>query len=348
MKKQYVDGVLVEWGTALFNQGRVAAPPPRRSMTGFKLPARGASRPVAKGGAVAAGAAVTADANAIRSKLGSIVRRTPQVVVKISGGGKGVKHIKAHLDYITRNGKLEAENQAGEVIEGRQGLSDLRDEWQYGGLVLEDEGTRREAFNIVLGMPDGTDPLAVKRAARDFAALEFEGYQYVMVLHTFDTDPDPKPSHNPHVHLCVKAESIEGVRLNPRKADLQRWRDGFAEALRENGVEAAATKRIQRLERWEGDRIPKLSVRRMKGRGEELDGRNGGTSREALARFAKAKSAEATVKQRYRNMVEALQASDDAEDRALAKGLAERLGDKLREDERQKPKGRDVSGGLDR
>jgi len=65
MKKQYVDGVLVEWGTALFNQGRVSAPPPCRSKTGFKLPARGASRPVAKGGAVAAGATASASGGAV-------------------------------------------------------------------------------------------------------------------------------------------------------------------------------------------------------------------------------------------------------------------------------------------
>ncbi|MDI3467782.1 MAG: IncQ plasmid conjugative transfer DNA nicking endonuclease TraR [Nitrospira sp.] len=40
---------------------------------------------------------------------------------------------------------------------------------------------------------------------------------------------------HPHVHLTVKAVNFEGTRLNPRKPDLHRWREGFAEALRDHG-----------------------------------------------------------------------------------------------------------------
>jgi hypothetical protein len=104
----------------------------------------------------------------------------------------------------------------------------------------------RDAFHLVLSMPTRTDPLSVQRAARDFAKLEFSGFQYAMVLHTFETDPDPHPSAHPHVHMTVKAAGLDGVRLNPRKADLQRWREGFAEALREHGIEATTTSRIHR------------------------------------------------------------------------------------------------------
>lgn len=55
-----------------------------------------------------------------------------------------------------------------------------------------------------------------------------------MVLHTFETDPDPHPSPHPHVHFTVKAADLDGVRLNPRKADLRRWRDP-SEARTVNG-----------------------------------------------------------------------------------------------------------------
>ena len=48
---------------------------------------------------------------------------------------------------------------------------------------------------------------------------------------------------HPHVHLTVKAVNQDGVRLNPRKADLQYWREIFAEKLREQGIEANATPR---------------------------------------------------------------------------------------------------------
>ena len=40
---------------------------------------------------------------------------------------------------------------------------------------------------------------------------------------------------NPHVHISVRAESKHGKRLNPRKTDLHRWRETFAEKLRERG-----------------------------------------------------------------------------------------------------------------
>jgi len=67
-----------------------------------------------------------------------------------------------------------------------------------------------------------------------------------MVLHTFETDPDPNAARHPHVHLTVKTAGFDGTRLNPRKPDLQRWREGFAEALREHGIEATTTSRLHR------------------------------------------------------------------------------------------------------
>jgi hypothetical protein len=85
-------------------------------------------------------------------------------------------------------------------------------------------------------MPPGTDRTSVTSAARDFAKAEFgDNYSYV-----FATHDDEK---HPHVHLCVKAMGKDGIRLNPRKADLQRWRELFAEKLQDHGIEANATKR---------------------------------------------------------------------------------------------------------
>ena len=51
---------------------------------------------------------------------------------------------------------------------------------------------------------------------------------------------------NPHVHISVRAESKHGKRLNPRKADLHRWRETFAEKLRGWGIEAEATRQATR------------------------------------------------------------------------------------------------------
>ena len=117
-------------------------------------------------------------------------------------------------------------------------MKDIERQWQFGGAYIDEEGHRREAFNVMLSMPRGTDPLIVQKAAREFAKIEFADHRYVMVLHDHQA--------NPHVHLSVKAESKHGKRLNPRKADLHRWRETFAERLREWGIDAEATRQASR------------------------------------------------------------------------------------------------------
>ena len=85
-------------------------------------------------------------------------------------------------------------------------------------------------------MAKGTPAAEVKEAVSDYLKQEFGGkHEYVFALHT-DTD-------NPHVHVCIKMTPIKkrSKRLNPRKNDLQRWREGFAQNLRRYGIAANAT-----------------------------------------------------------------------------------------------------------
>jgi len=217
-----IDGVLKEIGDRLFYETvRPIKQMPRRTMTGvFRLPKH---QPAKR------------DVHYIQRKLIFTVRRAPEVMVKISGGPKCMAHIKAHLEYISRNGQLKLESEDGAIWTGKDELKDLQDQWRYGGYPIVDD-TSKQAFNIVLSMPPGTDRASVTSAAREFAKAQFsENYSYV-----FATHDDEK---HPHVHLCVKAMGRNGVRLNPRKADLQRWRELFAEELREFGIEANATRR---------------------------------------------------------------------------------------------------------
>ena len=187
----------------------------------------------------------------------------------------------------------------------------------------------RDAFHLVLSMPTRTDPLSVQRAARDFAKEEFAGYQYAMVLHTFETDPDPHPSPHPHVHLTVKAAGLDGVRLNPRKADLQRWREGFAEALREHGIEATTTSRIHRSthDRWTVRHLPEPSKQ-----GETL---------ERLQRTTRRQGRTQEVMRNYEQVMRALARSDRGEDRQLAADLVRYLGGRGRTPEVEKERGKD-------
>ena len=217
-----IDGILITWGDRLFYPGnRVVKvkPQPRLSDDAARLRAA-----------------------AIRKRIeATVVRRAPQVMVKVTGGGRGMKAIAAHFRYISKNGRLEIQDQRGETMRGKDALSDLADEWRFGGSLIPDDaepGRRREAYNIMLSMPRGTDPLTVQRAAREFAQAELADHKYVMVLHDHQA--------NPHVHISVRAESRHGRRLNPRKADLHRWRETFAAKLRERGIEAEATRQATR------------------------------------------------------------------------------------------------------
>lgn len=181
----------------------------------------------------------------IRAQIARTTQRTPEVMVKITnrlGAGKGMSAIREHLSYISRNGKLELETDTGELISDKASRASHTREWQeqVRGKPIADVSSRREAFNIILSMPAGTPPHKVREAASEFLKEEFgDKHRYCFVLHT-DTD-------KPHVHACVLAAPLtKGKRLNPRKADLQRWREGFAEQLRQQGIDANATPRRTR------------------------------------------------------------------------------------------------------
>lgn len=164
--------------------------------------------------------------------------KAPEVMVKISGNSKDTSRVKSHISYIARNGNVELEDQDGNKIKGSEELKNLKAQWDSVGIPSEN-GKYREAFHIVLSMPPNTDPVGLLKAARNFASEEFTDHKYAMAQHL-----DEK---HPHVHLVVMSRDISGKRLNPRKNDLQSWREQFAYKLREQGISANATKRIQRL-----------------------------------------------------------------------------------------------------
>ena len=177
-------------------------------------------------------------ASAVRREVRAVVRRAPQVMVKVTGGGRGMGAIKAHMAYISKRGRLEVEDQEGERHKGREAIGALAWEWGYAGTRIPQVSRRREAFNIIFSMPRGAEAAVVRAAAREVMREEFKGHRYAMVLH--------EHQENPHVHVVVRAERDDGRRLNPRKADLHRWRERFAAALRGYGIEAAATRQAAR------------------------------------------------------------------------------------------------------
>jgi hypothetical protein len=175
-------------------------------------------------------------------------RRTPEVMVKVSGGATSLQGAMAHLKYIDRRGRLDIETDQGEVVHGNDAEKSLIADWELDLAASESRSpysgkvgrkATKLVHNIVLSMPSGTPPGKLLVASREFAREEFAlKHRYALVLHT---DQD-----HPHVHLVVKAVSEEGKRLNIRKATLRSWRRQFAAHLRAQGIAANATERAAR------------------------------------------------------------------------------------------------------
>ncbi|MBZ2207191.1 relaxase/mobilization nuclease domain-containing protein [Massilia soli] len=179
---------------------------------------------------------------AAKAKIRRVVERATEAMVKVSGSVRDARHLKSHFDYISRNGKIEVETERGEVIATRDRLREEHRAWcdELG----PPRSNERHTINIVLSMPAGTDTEAVRRATRAFAESVFgETNQYLMAVHHPGNDNDTK---NPHAHLTVKARGYDGARLDPKKTDLQTWREVFAAKMRDQGYEVEATPRRTR------------------------------------------------------------------------------------------------------
>lgn len=181
-------------------------------------------------------------------QIARTVHRAPEVMVKVTGGGKNAGAVGAHFSYISRRGELEIETDQGELIMERDEQKTLLNSWQLELSAGQYRASRKGqpsarrlklTHHIVLSMPAPTPPKKVLAAARNFAREKFDArHRYAMVLHT-----DQK---HPHVHLVVKAESEYGKRLHIDKAMLREWRESFARLMREQGIEANASSRAAR------------------------------------------------------------------------------------------------------
>jgi hypothetical protein len=277
-----VDGLLVQWGDRLFYPSNRTVRSSTPSLSGALLHSR---------------------AKALRKRINAVVvRNAPQVMVKVTGGGRGMDAIAAHLRYISKSGRLPFEDDRGVVRDGPEALRDVVDQWRYGGARIPERSERREAFNIMLSMPVGTNAQLVKAAAREFAKAELANHRWVMVLHTHQA--------NPHVHLAVRAEGHDGRRLNPRKQDLRRWREVFAERLRGFGIEAEASSQVARGSRHRTERLWQRKA--------YDDGRTGKRGGYAEAKLTPARR---NAAQAWCEIAKALASSDDVADRELGRSV---------------------------
>jgi hypothetical protein len=216
------------------------------------------------GGGPAPRGGVKLSASAKTRNIKSVVRKAPEVMVKITGSSDGLGSVKRHLDYISRNGKVELTDEAGNQLEGRKSVEDYRR--QLKAAQIPESSRKREFLHVVFSMPSGTSPREMREAVGQFCREEFSNRRYVMGMHE-----DTKQTH---MHVCIGTRDIDRAdepQLSPRKNDLFRWRQGFAEKLRDAGVDAAAS---YRQHRFKHQRAEHPVVRQIRADHPELGGFN--------------------------------------------------------------------------
>jgi type IV secretion system T-DNA border endonuclease VirD2 len=256
-----------------------------------------------------------------RAKLARIVRKAPEVVVKVTGRQRGGTHVKAHLEYIGRKGDVEIETRDGEVLTSKDDIAERAAEWSD-TLQWRSRPTV-SSVSLIFSMPEGTDPDKVLGAVRALAHAELsDNHDYVMALHT-DT---PRP----HVHLTVQAEGLDRKRFNPRPVQLNRFRERFALELRARGVAAEATPRRARGQGIAGSSMALVKLRaRLRTEGSRQITQSDRRTNEQAIAVARGQDqlppfiAAGTVRWRevrraYEQTAAALDATGQSDDRALA------------------------------
>jgi hypothetical protein len=250
-------------------------------------------------------------------------RRVPEAVVRVTGRQHGGSHVLANFAYISRLGhgdekELGLETSEGDVLRDGRDMQLLAKEWN--DWEMDGDARRKGAtsLSMILSMPTGTDPKRLKGAALDFAKEEFANRSWVASLHV-DRD-------HPHVHLTIARRDHDGRRFHPNRDDLFRWRQRFAEKLRNRGIEANATPARARGIDPKHEPIAAVKMRE-KGQVPQID-----KSRVARAQrfreqgipdpvIATLGERQATVRATYERSIAELSASPSAADKLVAQSL---------------------------
>ena len=260
-----------------------------------------------------------------RARLARIVARKPEVMVKITGRTRGAQHLKKHLDYVTRNGRLVAETRDGEVLTSRDSVRALHDDWLQDNAVLANGRNTLQAVqsvSIILSMWVTPMRSSMSCAARTWSRETFAArHDWLMAFFFY--------YYETNVNVTVRSVGSDGRRLTAGPKELQGWRERFAHELRRHGVEAEAT---PRQARGQVRKSAPIAVHKIEGRGTVPAARR----REVDAAAREAKTAaprpahgweaeigqrQRAIQQAYLERAELLSEGNDPADRQLARDI---------------------------
>ena len=184
----------------------------------------------------------------------AVAAKHGQSVVKVVSYGRGAASVANQLNYIGRRGHTELETRDAGTLSTIADVAEFVKDW---AVDFDTKANSRNTVHLVISVKAGTDREKAHQAVRDFARKSFAAnHDYVLTRHD-DTD-------HPHSHLIVKLRGDDGRKLDPRKAELQRWREGYARAARRYEILLDAS---QRRERGQGRKAESMAARKLRERG---------------------------------------------------------------------------------
>ena len=180
-----------------------------------------------------------------RAKAEKFAAGRPEVVMKFDKTSvKSAHHLQESGRYISRNGKLECEDDEGQVLAGTEAIDDRMRSWVEDDELYQQTGAGRPsdklARRFIVSTPPGTDPEALKKAVRDFTEAEFKsrGFEFIWTIHT--------DKAHPHAHVLIKNRAADGKRLHYSNQELRAMRERFCVIAQNYGIDLNATSRAVR------------------------------------------------------------------------------------------------------
>lgn len=190
---------------------------------------------------------------------GRIARGDAQAVVRILSFRRGTAAVLRTARYIAGKASGALLVEGGDEL-AYAALPDLVDDWSRD---FARRANGRDVMHLEVSAPPGMNRVALRAAAATFAESVFGERQYLLAEH--------RDTAHPHCHLLVKLGGSHRDRLDPRKADLARWREAFASAARDQGLALAASSCAARGVRPAGASRGAAAARRARCPSPELD-----------------------------------------------------------------------------
>ena len=166
-----------------------------------------------------------------------------EVIVRVTGRTRSPAALGAQLSYLTRRGDLPGLHSTGRVLHGQDDMRALRDRWVADNAAYaRHPSCPTQSLAVVLSMPAGT-PLETV-----IASVHAWAEKHVAPSTEYFIAPHADRAH-PHAHVALRAVQRDGYRVRASRADVQAWRETFADSLRERGITAEATPQREKLER---------------------------------------------------------------------------------------------------